>query len=78
MWLDAPIEVRAERIGDRDETATELRERERSDAERFRSAYGIDVDDPSVYDLVVDANALSEAGMVRTVAVALDDVRSTG
>ena len=46
VWLDAPLEVRADRI-----------------------------DDPSLYDLVIDTGTLSEEGTFRTVKTAIDDVR---
>lgn len=75
VWLDAPLETRVRRLDDRAETSAELRERERSDAERYREYYGIDISDLSVYDLVVDTGTLSEDGMVRTVTAALEDVR---
>lgn len=73
VWLDAPVEVRADRLEDRDETPAALRERERSDATRYREYYDIDITDRSVYDLVVDTATLSERGTVRTVTAAIRD-----
>ena len=75
IWLDAPLEVRASRINDRDETPAELRERERSDAERYREYYDIDIADLSVYDLVIDTGTLSENATFQSVKTAIDDVR---
>ncbi|WP_207590416.1 (d)CMP kinase [Halomontanus rarus] len=73
VGLVAPVAVRADRIDDRSETAAELRARERSEAERYRSYYGLEIDDLSVYDLVVDTHALSTEGAFRTARTALED-----
>lgn len=75
VWLDAPVEERAQRLGERTETPMELREREKSDASRYQDYYGIDIADLSIYDLVVDTGTLSEEGMFQTVKAAIDDVR---
>ena len=74
-WLDAPVETRAARLDERAETPAALRDRERSDADRYREYYGIDVSDLSIYDLVVDTETLSVDGTFRTVAAAIEDVR---
>lgn len=73
VWLDAPAAVRANRLDDRNETSTELRAREQSDAARYRDYYDIDISDLSVYDLVVDTATLSERGTVQTVTAAIRD-----
>ncbi|MEF8756753.1 MAG: AAA family ATPase [Halobacteriales archaeon] len=59
IWLDAPLDVRAERIADREGKAvadarTETAARAESEAKRYRDYYGIDVDDLSIYDLVLN------------------------
>jgi CMP/dCMP kinase len=77
VWLDAPVEERARRLGERAETPMELRERETSDAQRYQEYYGIDIADLSIYDLVVDTETLSEDGMFQTVKAAIKDVRHT-
>jgi len=56
VWLDAPLDVRAERIADRedkpvDEAREESAARQRSEADRYEAYYGIDVTDLSIYDL---------------------------
>jgi predicted cytidylate kinase len=63
VYLDAPPRVRAERIverehGDVERALGEMLEREECEAERYRSWYGIDLKDMSVYDLVVDTSKL--------------------
>jgi len=54
IWLDAPNEVRVDRTSDREEMEAEMRVREVSEAGRYRSYYGIDVDDRSFYDLAIN------------------------
>jgi len=66
LWLDAPIEVRAARIAGREgkptETAlTETREREESEALRYREYYGIDIADLSIYDITLNTARWSES-----------------
>jgi cytidylate kinase len=71
IWLDAPIEVRAARVADREGKRIELareetERREESEARRYRDYYGIDVDDRSIYDVVLNT-ARWGPGTVRTV-----------
>ena len=54
IWLDAPDEVRVDRTSDREEMEAEMRVREVSEAGRYASYYGIDVDDRSFYDLAIN------------------------
>ncbi len=59
VWLDAPLDVRADRIADRedkplDEVLEETRARAASEAQRYREYYGIDIEDHSIYDLTVN------------------------
>jgi cytidylate kinase len=50
IWLDAPEEVRVERL-DQEEIGAAMRVREVSEAGRYRSYYGIDLEDQSFYDI---------------------------
>ncbi|WP_096389932.1 (d)CMP kinase [Halopenitus persicus] len=57
IWLDAPLDVRAARIADRegkdvDRAREETRRREESEAKRYREYYDIDIEDLSIYDVV--------------------------
>jgi len=61
ILLIAPKEVRLARIVQRDHITQEEAEvktlgREEIERERYKRYYGIDVADPSVYDLIVDTN----------------------
>jgi cytidylate kinase len=71
VWLDAPIEVRAARVADREgkriEAAREETERrEESEARRYRDYYAIDIEDRSIYDVVLNT-ARWGPGTVRTI-----------
>jgi len=78
VWLAAPVDVRAERVADREEKGfeealDEVEEREESEAKRYREIHGIDIGDLSVYDLVVDTSTWDKEGVA---AVATTAARS--
>ncbi len=59
VWLDAPLEIRAARIADREDTDVEValsetRDREESEQKRYKEYYNIDFEDRSIYDLGVN------------------------
>jgi len=61
VLIDAPLRVRAERVGGREKKEPEAAEREISLREaserlRYKTLYGIDLADRSVYDLVIDSS----------------------
>ncbi len=69
LWLDAPERVRAERIAAREDrpieaTREEERERQESEAHRYREYYGIDISDLTIYDLALNTARWSESDMV--------------
>ena len=67
VWIDGDEAIRAARVGVREavDQATALaanRAREASERLRYRTIYGIDLDERSLYDLVIDStNATPEA-----------------
>lgn len=61
VWLDAPLEVRARRVADREdqdpaEAEARIREREALEARRYAEIYDIDVEDRSPYDLALNTS----------------------
>ncbi|MFB6254483.1 MAG: (d)CMP kinase [Halobacteriaceae archaeon] len=65
IWLNAPLDVRAKRIANREnkshETAIkETKRREQSETKRYREYYGIEFDDLSIYDLSINTARWSE------------------
>lgn len=78
FWLDAPTDARAARIADReDKPVKQAKEetvtREDSEALRYREYYGIDIDDLSIYDLVVNT---ARWGAEETTALLVSAVES--
>ena len=66
VCLDAPLPVRAQRIGLREgesaeEAQAHIKEREASEAKRYLKHYGIDIHDRNLYDLVIDTGSLTPA-----------------
>jgi cytidylate kinase len=61
VWLTASEKVRAQRVSQRESSDSmrvlrENEERQRSDAKRYREIYGFDLNDTSIYDLVLDSD----------------------
>jgi len=60
VLIDAPLDVRAERIAGREEKSVEaskreITARERSERARYKSIYGIDLKDSRLFDVVIDS-----------------------
>lgn len=69
LWLDAPHDVRAARIAEREAKAVtqaseETKARAESEALRYEEYYGIDIADLSIYDLVVNTARWDEDGVL--------------
>ena len=80
ILLTAPLEVRVRRISQRegrkrDEVLRETVARERSERRRFKKIYGIDVDDHSSFDLVLNTARLSVRETVGISKAAIDLIR---
>ncbi len=86
IWLEAPLSCRVERIFSRDtvrdiETALLLtREREESEARRYRDYYSIDIRDISPYHLVLNSEKFSveELSAIVTAAIEVIEERERG
>ncbi|SDM47165.1 cytidylate kinase [Halogranum gelatinilyticum] len=77
IWLDAPLNIRAERIADREDKPVDVaREetdrREASEAKRYREYYNIDIDDRSIYDIVYNTARWSPEGVLGMLTTAVD------
>lgn len=76
IYLDASPDVRMARVGLREgETLEEAHaktvERQNSEAKRYMMYYGIDINDRSVYDLVVNTDDLTPEEVLSTILDAL-------
>jgi predicted cytidylate kinase len=72
LYLGASPDVRIKRVGMREgESLEEVRshtiERQSSEAKRYKMYYDIDIEDLSVYDLILDTDDLSAAEVVERV-----------
>ena len=77
IWLDAPLNIRAERIAERedkpfDTAYGETHRRERSEAKRYHEYYNIDIDDRSIYDIVYNTARWSPEGVLGMLTTAVD------
>jgi cytidylate kinase len=77
LWLDAPLDVRAARVADREEKSveqarTETQKRAESEALRYEEYYGIDITDLSIYDLVVNTARWGPEGVLSLAVEAVD------
>ena len=75
IWLKAPQEIRAKRVAGReqiayDEALTAMQEREQSEHTRYEHYYGIDLDDLSRYDLIIDSSRWREHDIVKIILAA--------
>ncbi len=83
ILLTAPLEERVRRIARRErrkyrDVLNETRKRERSEARRFKRFYGIDVNDHSVFDLVLNTKRLSSRETARMLELAVELVTKRG
>jgi len=80
LWLDAPLDVRAERVADRedkpvDQARRETRQRAESEARRYREYYDVDIGDRSIYDLVVNTARWGPDGVCTLATGAIEAYR---
>lgn len=77
VLIDAPLPVRAKRIGGRESkdvrtAEKEIVHREASERRRYKAIYGIDLADTSVYDLVIDSSNKTPDAIVQELWEALE------
>jgi cytidylate kinase len=76
VWLDAAEQERARRVAAREgvDPAAALaanRAREASERRRYRTYYGIDLDDQNVYDLVIDSTGIEPEAIAESILAAI-------
>jgi len=76
VWLDAPEDIRAARVSDREDTPLEearrtLHARAESEVHRYRLYYDIDFTDRSIYDLVVNTARWDPGGVMQVIRTAV-------
>ncbi len=80
IWLKARVEVRARRIAGREKITNEealsaMKNRERSENKRYEKYYSINLDDLSIYDLIIDSSWWREGDIVEMIKVAAEGVK---
>ena len=78
VWLDAPVEVRKERVSGREETVAEMQIREFSEAQRFDSYYEVDLDDREFYDVHLNTARWSKRSVFDIVRTAIEQYDTAG
>ena len=76
ILLTAPLEMRIERIAERDGTDYEYARRETvtregSEKARYKEYYGVDISDKSIYDLIINTEKYNLDGVVQILTVAI-------
>ncbi|RLI91866.1 MAG: cytidylate kinase [Candidatus Altiarchaeales archaeon] len=79
IWLKAPFEIRVKRIAKRDSISIEkakkeVLERERSEKERYRRFYNIDLEDLNFYDLIIDTGKFAKDETQKIAFSAIDSL----
>ncbi|MFA6679240.1 MAG: AAA family ATPase [Candidatus Methanomethylophilaceae archaeon] len=80
IYLSASPEVRALRVGIRECESTvsakkETLERQASEAKRYKMYYNIDINDMSVYDLIVNTDNLDPDGVLKAILKGIEGHR---
>jgi cytidylate kinase len=77
LWLDAPMNVRARRIADREDKTVEQARAEttaraESEARRYEEYYGVDIEDRMIYDLVLNTSRWTPPAELEIVLAAIN------
>ncbi len=80
IWLMAPPMVRCKRISEREseDINTALKNmvnRENSEKKRYKEIYNIDIDDLSIYDIVIDSSTWDIEGVFNIICEAIDNLK---
>jgi len=83
VWLTAPLDIRARRIAEReDKTVDTAREetqrRAASEAHRYETYYDIDIDDLSIYDLMLNTARWGPDEVLTVIDTAVESYRPGG
>lgn len=77
VWIKAPMEVRVRRIVEREGSSFDVRmeetmEREASEALRYKEIHSIDINDLSIYDIVIDSSRWDQFAIKAILMHAID------
>lgn len=79
IWLKAPPMVRCRRISERENedintALTKMTNRENSEKKRYKEIYDIDIDDLSIYDIVIDSSTWDVEGVFNIICEAINNL----
>ncbi|WP_457611699.1 (d)CMP kinase [Methanocaldococcus sp.] len=77
IWLKAPPMVRCKRISEREnedvnKALKEMIDRENSERRRYKEIYNIDINDLTIYDLIIDSSKWDIEGVFSIICSAID------
>ncbi len=81
VWLKAPLELRARRVAKREDiefkqAIQDVREREKSERTRYLEYYGIDIDDLTIYDLIIDTANWNKQAVINIINESIDNYKN--
>lgn len=82
VLLVAPLDVRVKRISQRDgvsfqKALNDTKIREDSEIKRYMQLYGIDPNDVTIFDLVINTSNFSQRSCVKLIKLALEEIMSS-
>ena len=81
VWLKAPLEVRSKRVAKREgwsvkQALLKIKKRENCDFSRYNKYYQIDLNDLSIYDLIIDSSKWKPESIVEIISSALQELKN--
>lgn len=81
IWLKAPPMVRCKRISNREKQNMEkamldMIEREKSEKKRYSEIYNINIDDLSIYNIVIDSSLWDIEGVFNIICECIDNLKN--
>ena len=75
IWLHAPLKIRAARVANREDISyqtalMETTEREKSEKQRYKDVYGINMEDISIYDIILNTSKWDAEGTIKIIGTA--------
>jgi len=81
VWLKAPLEIRSKRVAKREgwpmkQALLKIKKRENCDFLRYKKYYQIDLNDLSIYDLIIDSSKWNPESIVEIILSALQELKN--
>lgn len=81
VWVKAPLEIRSKRVAKREKkneklAFEEIKKRENCDFRRYEKFYQIDLNDMSIYDLIIDSSKWKPESIAEIILFALNEFKN--